>query len=104
MAIYGHIWPYIAIYGPLDPWPFIYAQIRPWVDAGGGWAVRIGAELTKMYFSMKIGALLFFGYFRSDLRDLNNGSGSNFHAEKWYWEVWKSTLEPFRDKSVIRLF
>ena len=68
---------------------------------GGGRAVRIGNDLPKIYFLLKLFVLDHFWSFL-DLLDVRNGSGSKFQVYGWYREVCTTKISSFRGKSVIQ--
>ena len=76
-------------------------QVVGLARAGGGRAVRIGNDLTKIDFLLKNVVLGHFWPFL-DLLDVRNGSGSKFRVYGWYPEVCTTKISPFRGKSVIR--
>ena len=71
-----------------------------WLDWRGR-AVRIGNDLTKIYFLLKNAVLEHFWPFL-DLLDVRNGSGSKFRVYGWYRDLCTTKISPFRGKSVIR--
>ena len=75
-------------------------QVVGLARTGGGRAVRIGNDLTKIDFLLKN---LVLGHFLPflDLLDVRNGSGSKFRVYGWYPEVCTKKVSPFRDKFVI---
>ena len=58
-----------------------------------------GRPPRKSTFFMKNAVLGPFWSFL-DLLDLKNGSGSKFYAGKWYRDVWRTKINPFRVKSM----
>jgi hypothetical protein len=59
----------------------------------------MGRTSTKIDFLLKNVVLGLFWSFL-ELLDLKIGSRSKFYTGKWYREVWRTKISPFRDKSV----